>query len=542
MSRENKGSNVEPGMVQRAAARLGQVFGAGGGAPGAPGDPVVPGVPTHAQAAAVQQTTIPGVDGAWMGPLNPLTPTAPTSVRARALDMLVGWNVTTNNQRLGQLDVISLRNLARNCDLINIAVDTRKDQLESGKFDFKLVDDALGFKSAQDPRIAELRKFFVYPDLRRPLARWIRKWVDDLLVVDAPCVWIQKNRAGKPYQMRVIDTGTIKPLLDSDGETPLPPAPAYQQWLKGVPTSDYASYSGAEPDSKMTFDEMLWHPRNPRPDTIFGWSPVEQIALTVNTAIRRQLMILAGYTDGTIPEALAPVPETWTTDKIGEFQIYWNEMIAGKFGEQRGIRFVPAGMEKAVFTKKWEDHAEFDEWLARIVMAAYRLPNTWAVKSNNRATAGAQNETAGDEGRLPYLNFVCEFMTILVHRGWGYKDIEVVFKDSATSNELSGAQAMNERMKFGGTTLNEERGASGHDPYDDPEADVPHIMTATGAVPIGVVLPAEPDPSAALGTDGKPAPVAKPKPGAAPVVDDAAVEKIADAVLRKIGKKKALTY
>ncbi len=376
--RQDSGSNVEPGFIQRAAARLGFVP-----APGAadlprdlpfqgPDKPTVvpPGVPSAAQDAQAQPVVIPGVASAWMSPLNPLRPSAPENVRARALDLMVGWNITTNNQRGDQVDVRTLRALARNSDMINLAVDMRKDQLESGRFDFKLKDDSQGFKSAKDPRIKELRDFFAFPDKRKPLARWLRKLADDLLIVDAPCVHIQKNRVGKPYAFRVIDTATIKPLIDENGEPPLPPAPAFQQWLKGVPTALYSAGIGA-PDAVMTFDEMVWHPRNPRPDTLYGFSPVEQINITINTAIRRALMILAGYTEGTMPEALAPVPENWTVEQIGQFQIYWAEMLAGKFGEQRGVRFVPGGMEKAIFTKKWEDHAEFDEWIARVAMQAF---------------------------------------------------------------------------------------------------------------------------------------------------------------------------
>lgn len=544
-NRNSAGADIDPGVVKQAANGTQR----GGFLPGLPSGTVTGGTkqPISAQASlgwplqatAAQPTQIPGVDGAWMGPLNPLVPTAPGEVRGRVLDYMVGWNVTTNNQRLGQMSVPALRALARNCDLVNIAIDTRKDQLEAGTFVFKLMDDKNGFKSSKDPRIKELREFFRFPDRKRPQARWLRKMADDLLVVDAPCVHIRRNRAGKPYSMRVIDTATIKPLIDADGDTPDAPAPAYQQWLKGVPASDYAGRGG--PDVEMTADEMLWHPRNPRPDTLFGWSAVEQIVLTVNQAIRRQLMILAGYTEGTIPEALAPVPIDWTLEQIAQFQIYWNELLAGKFGEQRGIRFVPAGMDKAVFTKRWEDHAEFDEWLARVVMAAFRLPNTWAVKSNNRAVAGVQADTTNDEGCIPFLAFVCEFMNMLIWRGWGYTDIVVAFQDQTTSDELTSAQASNERMKLGRATINEERGRAGEDPFADPEADIPHVLTATGLVPLKAP---EPAPAPEPGKGGEPvkgAPAAKDGDQAAKD-QEALVEKVVMATLAKAKKKALMDY
>lgn len=544
MSRNNAGSDVDPGMIQQAARQV-----PAGPQPGQAVTRILPArgprpapvsVPDKDAATAATPVTIPNVNTDFFGPLNPLVPTAPANARARALDYLTGWNITTNNNRGGQMDVRTLRNLARNCDLVNIAVDRRKDQLEAGNFDFKLRDDKLGFQSKKDPRIQELRDFFRFPDKRRPLARWIRKWSDDVLVADQPCIWIQRNRAGKPYQMRVIDTATIKPLIDGDGEIPLAgpgdavAPPAFQQWLKGVPSSDYAAANG-DPDAVLTWDEMLWHPRNPRPDTLFGWSPVEQIILTVNQAIRRQLLILAGYTEGTVPEALVPVPADWNLDQIAAFQLYWNELLAGKYGDLRGLRFLPGGMEKAVFTKRWDDHGEYDEWLARVVSEAFRLPSTWAVKSNNRATAGQTSETSNDEGRIPYLSFICEVMNLLVWRGWGYLDIECVFHDSTTSDELKAAQAVTERISSAQTTMNEERGAAGRDPYADPAADKPLFLTATGPVDIAPPEPAaEPEPGAA----GVAAPGQVKLPAAKP--DDLAqtVAKMVQDELAKAGKKK----
>ena len=221
-NRNDAGKAIDPGVVQAAAggntsrqSMIAQNLTPNGGTPvtrilqarrPTPVVSVQQLPPSNAELSAAQEQQIPGVAGAWMGPLNPLAPSAPGEVRGRALDMMVGWNVTTNNQRMGQLDVTALRALARNCDMINLAVDMRKDELESGQFDFKLRDDQVGMQSKKDPRIQELRDFFRFPDRRRPLARWIRKWSDDLLVVDAPCVWIRRTRAGKPYEMRVIDT------------------------------------------------------------------------------------------------------------------------------------------------------------------------------------------------------------------------------------------------------------------------------------------------------------------------------------------------
>ena len=76
---------------------------------------------------------------------------------------------------------------------------------------------------------------------------------------------------------------TIKPLIGEDGRAPEAPDPAYQQILHGVPAADFSA------------DELLYLPRNVRTHKLYGMSPVEQIALTVNIALRRDVATLDYY-------------------------------------------------------------------------------------------------------------------------------------------------------------------------------------------------------------------------------------------------------
>ena len=91
----------------------------------------------------------------------------------------------------------------------------------------------------------------------------------------------------------------------------MPPATAYQQVLKGMPAVDY------------TRDELIYLPRNPRTHKIYGYSPVEQIVMTVNIALRRALHQLQFYTEGNIPESLIgfrkrePGPDSAVPRSIG---------------------------------------------------------------------------------------------------------------------------------------------------------------------------------------------------------------------------------
>ena len=67
--------------------------------------------------------------------------------------------------------------------------------------------------------------------------------------------------------------------------------------LKGLPATSY------------TKDELYYLPRNPRTDRVYGCSPVEQIIMSVNIALRRQMHQLQYYTEGSVPDSLIGVPE-----------------------------------------------------------------------------------------------------------------------------------------------------------------------------------------------------------------------------------------
>ena len=110
--------------------------------------------------------------------------------------------------------------------------------------------------------------------------------LEDLLVIDAATVYPRYDRGGRLYALDVIDGATIKPLIGEDGRAPDPPDPAYQQVLHGVPAADFSA------------DELLYLPRNIRAHRLYGLSPVEQVGLTINIALRREAATLDYYRTG----------------------------------------------------------------------------------------------------------------------------------------------------------------------------------------------------------------------------------------------------
>src|SRR6202020_2885545 len=102
------------------------------------------------------------------------------------------------------------------------------------------------------------------------------------------------------------------------------------QILKGVPAADFSA------------DELIYLPRNLRSHRLYGMSPVEQIALTVNIALRRDAATLDYYRTGSSPDAFATLPKEWTADQIRSFQDYFDALMSGNLARRRQTTFIPA--------------------------------------------------------------------------------------------------------------------------------------------------------------------------------------------------------
>src|ERR1700759_1299032 len=81
-------------------------------------------------------------------------------------------------------------------------------------------------------------------------------------------------------------------------------------------------------------------------------------------------------------------------------QLWLDGRLSGPTAEQAKLLWVPSGTRYQAF-KDAPIKDEFDEWLARIVAYAFSLPPTPFVRQMNRATAGADQDRASEEGLEP---------------------------------------------------------------------------------------------------------------------------------------------
>jgi hypothetical protein len=430
----------------------------------------------------------------WFGPLDPLKPIAPPEVAGRRFDFPTGYNLSVRPRAYEPIGFAELRGFADAYDLLRLVIETRKDQMERQRWCIRprgplptlpRLRGREGRGDAVDAdmtaRIAALEKFWQKPDGVTRWKTWLRSLLEDMFVIDAATLYCRRTRAGQLCALHQLDGATIKRVIDDWGRTPQPYAapdgstiypPAYQQVLKGLPAIDYA------------VRDIIYRPRNVRAHRVYGYSPVQQVLMTVNIALRRQLWQLDYFSEGSVPDALIGVPAGWTPDQIRQFQDYWDTEFAGDLAKRRRAKFVPGESAVKVHqTKEPEHKQDFDEWLARIICYAFSVPPQWAVKLMNRATADNQSAQAEDEGLEPTKEWVKDLVDEIIADEFASPDLELAWLDEDTGAEQAEA-ALEARVKIGAATLNELRDALGLAPFQNPAADRPMVLTATGYVPI----------------------------------------------------------
>ena len=348
----------------------------------------------------------------FMGPGQPLAPVAQDAA-GRTFDYptMVNTNITPRSYEA--ISFPTLRSLADGYDLVRLAIETRKDQLAKMPWHIARKDG-----NELDAKGQAIQDFLQMPDRENDFTSWSRLILEDLFVIDAPTVYIHRTRGGGVFSLDVVDGATINRKIDDRGRTPFPPDPAYQQVIKGMPAVDY------------TRDELIYRPRNQRTNKIYGYSPVEQVILIVNIAMRREVFQLEYFTEGNVPDMLLNAPKEWSPVQIAEFQQLFDEVLAGDTAARRRVRFVP-GDTKAQMTR---GEPLFDtvteEWFARVVCYAFSLPANAFTKQVNRATATNAQEVSLEEGLEPLMVWKSALMNRLLIAGWGTTDYVFEYDDA----------------------------------------------------------------------------------------------------------------
>lgn len=477
---DTKGAKVnplQPSFVQRAAQALRYAF--TGTVPAGPNGPFAGNADAKSPIVGVAHPVQSQIDGVgpdnFFGPLNPIGPVAQDQVWSRRFDYPTGYNTRYVPRSEEPMSFETLRMLADTWDVLRLVIETRKDQLDQLDWDIRYKDQS---KKA-DKDCGNIKDFFEYPDKLNNWSEWLRMVVEDLFVIDAPCILPRFNKGKGLYALEVMDGAMIKPLLDVNGRIPLPPSPAFQQIVKGLPMVDY------------TLDELIYKPRNKRSWKVYGYSPVEQIVLSTNIGIRRSVSNLQYYTEGSLPDSIISLPDTWNAEQIRLFQEYWDELLAGNTAERRKTRFMP-GAGHYIETREPGLKDDFDEWLARIVCYAFSVEPTPFVKQQNRATAQTAREQSIAEGQAALKKWIKLMMDMIIIKYFKRTDIEFIWQENNAIDPMQQAQIDQIYLGTGVVVPNEVRENLGFDPLPEPVENDP---AQPQAMPPDNVPPSPPKPA-----------------------------------------------
>jgi hypothetical protein len=449
-------------------------------------------------------------DAAAFGPLQPIPPFSldaawPASGRPlpRRHEYRVGANLPLRPGVDRLVDFATLRALADRYDVLRICLRVRQQEVASQPWDIVVRESV---PREQRARLAdakeEARRFFAMPDPVRqlPLSDWLRMALEETLVLDAQPVYLHPTwgEGAGPFgsdlaALEILAGDTIRPLLDVRGAPPRPPAPAYQQFLWGVPRvelqlpaldGERAARLDQEPVAQFTSDQLFYRVYSPRAWTLYGFSHVESIIVTINLALRRQQWHLGYFTDGSLPAGIIHVPETWTPAQIAAFEEGWNLLLAGDPTWKQRVKAVP-GNQGFTQVKPPVHQMDFDEFLMRVTCAGMDVTPE-EIGLAPRQGLGGKGWAEGAERRTerlslrPLLLWFKEFFDHILQVVLGQQELE--FRWLALDEEDRSAQVERQarQLEHGVITVNEAREELGLEAYALPAAAEPLLRTGSG--------------------------------------------------------------
>lgn len=444
-----------------------------------------------ASAITGSRTSIRGVEtSSWFGPLQPVSPIAPKGTEPRLNQYQPGQNLTYTPRADQFYSAEDLRNLAA-YPLARMCIENVKDMIcrmpitarlkretgESGADHKK--------RTAKDRTLPMLQEMIDQPNPEQSREDFVRDVLDDMLVGDWASVLIKPpKKKGKPPELRAIDGAMITRYIDEQGFTPAPPDPAYAQLWYGIPMVD------------LTTDQLVYAMRNRKRNGLYGYSPTEQGADELKIGIQRLNFVLQFYTAGTIPDALQIVPMGVNPDNIKESQEWLDSTLAGQLAKRRGMRLVQGftidGKDQVIFPKDKALADQFDDLHIRRVCFLYGTSPQRLLKTLNRASAGANQEAAEEEGTMPWIDWITHrIYNWIFQRVMGFPNCEVTIDTDVENDAVKVAEADKSDVSCGILTINQARENRGLDPHQAPEASEPLVITATGPVPLNADSAAE---------------------------------------------------
>jgi 8-oxo-dGTP pyrophosphatase MutT (NUDIX family) len=471
-------------------------------------------------------------EGAF-GPFSPILPVPvdappPGAERAepRREEYRVGWNLPVGQpgtEGIKLADFSTLRTLADLYSVARACIQLRKSEIRGLEWDIMPTSDAAKMMRNDHAAMREFGerrdkaiKFFRRPDPDYfSWNSWIDAVLEEIFVYDALSIlirpkWLKgrgKGLLGSDLDsLNLISGPTIRPLYDINGSYPRPPAPAYQQYLYGVPRSDLmtmitekdieeSNLSGSEL-KQFRGDQLLYLPMTPRRWTPYGFPPIERALIPVMSGLQKQAYQMDYFREGTVPAVFVSpggANQNMTPNQIRELQDALNA-IAGDPAWKHKIIVLPA--DSTVMPQKHVQLADqFDEIVMNQVTMAFDVqPMELGImpKVSTTTSPGAANQMSKAtqdiqqrKATKPMLTFLSDIMTSVLRDVAGQDDMRFVFEGLAQEDdEAIKTELLVHQIGAGLRSIDEGREELNLQPWGLPETSDPGWATPNGWVPL----------------------------------------------------------
>jgi len=484
-------------------------------------------------------------DGAF-GPFSPILPVpvdepAPGAELpdARLWQYMVGWNLPVGQPGTEGIKLADFGTLKTLADLYSVAracIELRKNEIIGLDWDVVPTKDAAKAYHGSDrqwkdfgARRAQALKFFRKPDPDYfSYDQFMAAVLEEIFVFDALSILIRPKRGqgirgGRMSRVgwlgsdldciELISGPTMRPLVGMHGEIPRPPNPAYQQYLYGVPRSDYMTMV-TERDidegglteaivNSWTSDQFLYLPMVPRRWTPYGFPPIERALVPVMSGLQKQAYQLDFFKEGTIPAVyISPGDVNMTPNQIRELQDALNA-FAGDPAWHHKVIVLPPGSK--VDPQKPVDVADqFDDVVMTQVCMAFDVnPMELGIlpKVSATATPSQVKQLAQGMGQVherlstkPLLKFLSGIFDVLLHDVMHQEDMTFTFEGLQEDAEQGAlTDLLIKQVQSGLRSVDEARDQLELQPWGLDATSEPVVFTAAGPIPFGQqVLPATP--------------------------------------------------
>jgi len=436
------------------------------------------------------QTTISTIpDDAYPNPLQPITPMGPPKAEPLSFPFNFGENLNIQARYDAEIGTEELRRLSQ-YPLARVCIENNKDILTRMPWRIQLTpiqgettkDRAK--RSSKDPVLKALNRFFARPNPEQDWEQFLRPILEDMLVLDAASIFVTRDGKNNITGLRWVEGASITRKIDEHGWTPQPPSTAYQQLYEGYPRLDF------------TTDQLIYRPRNIVPRNtissyLYGYSPCEQMAYEIRIGIERLKFVYNFYSEGTIPGGILFAPINTPPEKIKEAQQWLDSDLAGQLAKRRRLQILQ-GFQQEGKTEQFTFPKEpvladlFDEVHIRKICFAFGTSPTRLMRMINRSSSESQQQSAEEEGTMPWLNWLKAAMDFIIQVKMGHDAYEFAFDPVIELDALKQAEGDKIDISIGLKTRNQVLEDRGIDPSDEPAADELSVITSSGVIPLNM--------------------------------------------------------